>query len=101
VYGDYSQPDPQRDIIDAVADGRINVAVVWGPLAGYYAGRQPTPMIVTPIATAKDGAAAFAFDIAMGVRRDDRTLHAALERVIVRRGADMRRILRSYGVPLR
>ena len=50
IYGDYSRPDPQRDIVDAVADGRVDVAVVWGPLAGYYAQRQPTPIDVRPIA---------------------------------------------------
>jgi len=100
VYGDYSKPDPQRDIVDAVADGRVDVAVVWGPLAGYYARRQTTPMEVRPIVTMADGPAAFAFDIAMGVRRGDGALQAALDRVIAQHGDDLRRILRSYGVPL-
>src|SRR4051812_20060096 len=50
MYGDYSQPDPQRDIVDAVADGRVDIAVVWGPLAGYYARFEPTPIDVRPIA---------------------------------------------------
>src|SRR5579884_3825551 len=36
VYGDYSRPDPQRGVVDAVAKGEVDVAVVWGPLAGYY-----------------------------------------------------------------
>src|SRR5436190_8357903 len=47
IYGDYSTPDPQRDIVDAVADRRIDIAIVWGPLAGYYARREPAPMDVT------------------------------------------------------
>jgi len=102
IYGDYSRPDPQREIVDAVADGRVDVAIVWGPLAGYYAARERTPLIVTPIASAHDGrVAAFAFDIAMGVRRDDRALKTALDDVIARRGPAIRQILRSYGVPLR
>jgi quinoprotein dehydrogenase-associated probable ABC transporter substrate-binding protein len=102
IYGDYSQDDPQRKIVDAVADGRIDVAIVWGPLAGYYGRRQPTPIDVTPIAVNGEGPSlAFAFDIAMGVRRGDTALRDALDRVIVRRGADIRQILRSYGVPLR
>ena len=102
VYGDYSAPDPQREIVDAVADRRIDVAVVWGPLAGYYAGREPTAMDVTPIAAAGDSAALpFAFDIAMGVRRDDGALHDALDATIARRAVEIRQILRTYGVPLR
>jgi mxaJ protein len=102
IYGDYSRPEPQRDIVDAVADRRVDVAIVWGPLAGYYARREFTPIEVTPISTSLDGSASrFAFDIAMGVRRDDVPLGAALDAIIGRRGEDMRRILRSYGVPLR
>src|SRR4029453_11583897 len=44
IYGDYSRADPQRTIIDAVVDGRVDVAVVWGPLAGYYARRESMPI---------------------------------------------------------
>jgi quinoprotein dehydrogenase-associated probable ABC transporter substrate-binding protein len=101
VYGDYSKPDPQRDLMDAVADGRVDLAVMWGPLAGYYGRREPTAIDVTPVSPERDGPAlVFAFDIAMGVRRDDTTLREALDRVIVRRAAEIRRILLSYGVPL-
>jgi len=100
IYGDYSQPEPQREIVDAVAHGRVDVAIVWGPLAGYYAQREPTPLEVRPIATPPSGSSRFTFDIAMGVRRDDTALRAALDQVITRRVDDMRRILRSYGVPL-
>jgi mxaJ protein len=102
IYGDYSRPDPQREIVDAVADGRVDVAVVWGPLAGYYARRESTPIEVRPIASSPNGSSSkFTFDIAMGVRRDEKTLQAALDAIIGRRGDEMRQILRSYGVPLR
>jgi len=102
LYGDYSQPDPQRDIVDAVADGRVDIAVVWGPLAGYYARVEPTPLDVRPVAGKETTTASrFSFDIAMGVRRDDTALRQTLDRVIARREADIRQILRSYGVPLR
>jgi quinoprotein dehydrogenase-associated probable ABC transporter substrate-binding protein len=101
IYGDYSRPDPQRAIVDAVAGGGVDVAVVWGPLAGYYAQREPTPMDVRPIAMTRNGSPSrFTFDIAMGVRRDDAALRAALDAIIGRRVAEMRQILRSYGVPL-
>jgi quinoprotein dehydrogenase-associated probable ABC transporter substrate-binding protein len=102
IYGDYSRPEPQRDIVDAVADGRVDVAVVWGPLAGYYAQREATPLDVRPVAAvAGKSGRRFVFDMAMGVRPDDTALRAALDGVIARRGDDMRSILRAYGVPLR
>jgi mxaJ protein len=102
IYGDYSRPDPQRAIVDAVANGRVDVAVVWGPLAGYYAQRENTPIDVRPIADAReDSMSRFAFDIAMGVRRDDRGLRDTLNEVIERHREAIQGILRSYGVPLR
>lgn len=101
VYGDYSSPDPQRAIVDAVADGRVDVAIVWGPLAGYYAQRESTPLDVRPITQANTTLPnKFAFDIAMGVHADDTTLRTALDTVITQHGNAIRRILRAYGVPL-
>jgi mxaJ protein len=101
VYGDYSSPDPQRAIIDAVADGRVDVAIVWGPLAGYYAQREPTPIDVRPITQERTMTPnRFAFEIAMGVRVDDTPLRTALDTVIAQHGTAIRRILRAYGVPL-
>jgi len=102
VYGDYSRPDPQRDLVDAVADQRIDLAVMWGPLAGFYARGQKVAIDVIPVSPARDGKAlVFAFDIAMGVRREDRALRRILDGIIVRRHGEIRRILTSYGVPLR
>jgi mxaJ protein len=102
VYGDYSGPDPQRAIVDAVADGRVDVAIVWGPLAGYYAQRESTPIDVRQVTAVRSGSASrFTFDIAMGVHRDETTLRAALDAVITHRADAIRQILRAYGVPLR
>lgn len=101
IYGDYSRTDPQRAIIDAVADGGVDVAIVWGPLAGYYARRESMPIEVRPINGKSQPASRFTFDIAMGVRRDDTALREVLDRIITQRGHAMREILRGYGVPLR
>jgi mxaJ protein len=102
VYGDYSHADPQRDLIDAVADGRVDVAVVWGPLAGYYGRRETPPLDVVAVTPDRDGSSlVFAFDIAMGVRREDRALRASLDTIIDRRREEIRHILQTYGVLLR
>lgn len=102
IYGAYSKPSPARDLIDAVANGDVDVAVAWGPLAGYFAGREAVPLDVTPVVSTGAFAAALpmAFDIAMGVRRDDVSLRELLERVINHRLPDIRRLLLSYGIPL-
>lgn len=101
VYGDYSQPSPPARIVDAVARGDVDVAVVWGPLAGYFATREPAPLDIVPVSPQVDvGALPFVFDISMGVRRGDSTLHDTLDAILVRRRASVDSLLRAYGVPL-
>jgi quinoprotein dehydrogenase-associated probable ABC transporter substrate-binding protein len=101
IYGDYSQPSPPARLIDAVARGDVDVAIVWGPLAGYFASREGAALDVVPVSPQVDVPfLPFVFDISMGVRRGDDSLRARLDEVIERRQADIRRLLESYGVPL-
>src|SRR5205814_4151617 len=49
VYGDYRDENPPARIIDAVAHGDIDVAIVWGPLAGYFAKKSSVALEVVPV----------------------------------------------------
>jgi mxaJ protein len=101
VLGDYSQPNPPARIVDAVAAGDIDVALVWGPLAGYFAKRQADGLEVLPISPQIDSPARpFVFDIAMAVRRGDKERRQLLDDFIVRRATDIDRLLSEFGVPL-
>jgi quinoprotein dehydrogenase-associated probable ABC transporter substrate-binding protein len=101
VYGDYSTPEPQRAVVDAVAAGDIDAAVVWGPVAGYFAAREPVALDLRPVeATRGSSAVPFVFDLSVGVRRDDEALHAAVERALAHRREAIRRILERFHVPL-
>lgn len=95
----YSAENPPGTIVDAVAQGRIDLAVVWGPLAGYYAARQRIPLQVVPVPS-KKGDLPFTFDIAMGVKRGNEPLRKQLQQVLDRRRSEITGILRQYGVPL-
>jgi quinoprotein dehydrogenase-associated probable ABC transporter substrate-binding protein len=100
LYGDYSTPNPPARILDALASGEIDVAIVWGPLAGYFAPRQRVPLEVVPVAPQVDVPfLPFVFDISMGVRRDDAALKADVEQILARRRAEVEAILDEYGVP--
>ena len=100
VYGDYAEPDPPARIVEAVAAGTIDVALVWGPLGGYFAPRQPVAVEVTPVASAVDGPGLpLTFAIGLGVRKGDRALRDELERALSRRHEDVDRILDDYRVP--
>ena len=69
--------DHPQDIIEAVARDSIDVAIVWGPLAGYWAKRARVPMtlVALPDSDPPSGMI-FAFNMAMGVRHSDRALAA-------------------------
>ena len=100
VAGDYARPNPPARIVEAVAHGDVDAAVVWGPLAGYFAVRAPVPLDVVPVSPAYDSPALpFVFDISMGVRRGDTTLRDKLDGFINRRRAAIDRLLEAYHVP--
>jgi mxaJ protein len=100
IYGDYSKPDPQAAILDAVVDDSIDVAVVWGPLAGYFATTSRVPLAITPVSPQIDVPfLPFVFDISMGVRRTDPALRNTVNGILVRRRAGIDSILDAYGVP--
>src|SRR5262245_4852039 len=95
----YSRENLPSKIIDAVAMGKIDVAIVWGPTAGYFAARQRVPLEVVPVPSNKTDLP-FTFDISMGVRPGDQAFKARLEEVMDRKQAEIRKILLEYGVPL-
>ena len=100
VLGDYREPNPPSRIVRAVANGEVDVAVVWGPLAGYFARRSTVPLRVVPVSPEVDVPyLPFVFDIAMGVRRGETALRDTLDAVIARRQHDIDRILADYGIP--
>jgi mxaJ protein len=100
VYGDYAEPNPPARIIDAVARGEVDIAVAWGPLAGYFATREPVALTVVPVAPQIDlPFLPFVFDIGMGVRRGNEALRDRLDGVIRHRRAAIDALLRRYGVP--
>ena len=99
VYGDYLEPNPPAKIVDAVARREIDVAIVWGPLAGYFAPLQSTPLEVTPVTPQVDRILPFTFDISVGVARRARALRDEIDKVLDRRRADIDRLLAEYRVP--
>ena len=97
----YTEAERPEDIINDVAKKTTDVAIVWGPLAGYFAKSSPVPLLITPLAE-RDSLSdyPFRFNIGMGVRRRDRALRDSLQAVLDRRGPEIQAILKQYGVPL-
>ena len=100
IYGDYAQPNPPARLVEAVTAGDIDVAVVWGPIGGFFARQQPVALDVTPVSPRDDSTTLpLAYDIALGVRRDDAALAADLDAALSRRAADVQDLLRRFDIP--
>ena len=88
------------DIIRAVATRKIDLAIVWGPLAGYYARQYGNTLTLTPVPAFDSPGIPFRYEISMGVRKSDKELRDKLTEFLNRRKFAITRVLRSYGVPL-
>jgi mxaJ protein len=100
VYGDYRAASAGASIITAVAESEIDVAIVWGPVAGFFAKSAKVPLDVRPVAPPVDGPRLpMVFDITMGVRRDDTGLREELNALLIRLQPQIDAILADYGVP--
>jgi quinoprotein dehydrogenase-associated probable ABC transporter substrate-binding protein len=100
IFGNLNEKNPPADLIKAVAHGKVDIAVAWGPLAGYFMRQSRVPLEITPI----DGDPTlpnlpFHFDIAIGVREGDHALKQSLDAELARRRATIHKILDSYGIP--
>jgi mxaJ protein len=100
VYGDYRTNSPPSAIVSAVARGEIDIAAVWGPLAGYFAALQAVPLDLTPVQPRMDGSIPQTFSISIAVRRGDTMRRQRLERFLRERHDDIDRVLTAYHVPV-
>ena len=101
LYGDYEKPNPPSAIVDAVARGNLDVALVWGPLAGYFSEKTSAKLRLEPITPTLDGGHwPMTFGIGMGLRKDAPELKNEIEAVMEREKPAIDATLRKYGVPL-
>lgn len=97
--GFYDEEHHPGEIIDSLAKGSIDVALVWGPLAGYFVKRSGVPMTMTPLPDKDSPDLPFAYGVAIGTRRADRELRALIDDILVRKKPEIDKILMEYNVP--
>ncbi len=96
LFGPAGEVNPPARIVDAVSRGDIDVAIVWGPLGGYFARERG--LRVSPIST-PHGPVPIAYGISAAVRPGRADLARAVQQALDRNRARIRAILDSYGVP--
>ena len=96
---------PPSFLIDDLAKGDIDIAVAWGPIAGYFAKNNKVPMEVRLIPEYENANAITAakgkqyWNISIGVRKADKERMAMIDAALARNKDKIDKILDEYGVP--
>lgn len=85
----------ERDL----AAGKIDAAVVWGPIAGFFAKRVKSP-VLTVVPLRSEPGVKFDFEMAMGVRYGEREWKQQIEGLIESKKPEIAAILKDFGVPV-
>jgi quinoprotein dehydrogenase-associated probable ABC transporter substrate-binding protein/PQQ-dependent catabolism-associated CXXCW motif protein len=91
--------NPGRDLIADLAAGEIDVALIWGPIAGYWAPKQSEPIALVPLHSDRPGRR-LDFRISMGIRHNEPDWKHELNELIRELQPDINAVLERYGVPL-
>jgi mxaJ protein len=92
---------PPSFMIDDLVKGDIDIAIVWGPIGGYYAKQSKVPLVVVPVPEYEDTNVHGKeyWNISVAVRKKDKERLAMIQEVLDRRHADIMKILDDFGIP--
>jgi mxaJ protein len=97
VFGDYSHHNPTAEIVEAVAKGKLDVAIVWGPVAGYFARGAAAPLRLEPVPNDREWK--MDYEISVGVRRGARGLKGRIDAALVAEKPAIDALLKQYRIP--
>jgi len=100
LYGAYGETNPPARLIDAVAKNKVDVAIIWGPFAGYFAQKMPVRLAIQPVSPVRFQSIPFTYAIGVAVRKGDAELQSAIQQVLDRECRAVRALLKDYAVPL-
>lgn len=88
-------------MIDDLVKKDIDIAIIWGPIGGYYAKKAAIPLEVVPAPEyeAENVHGKGYWNISLGVRKREKDRMAMIQEVLDRRKADIEKILDEYGIP--
>src|SRR5262245_26348989 len=93
--------NPMEEMIKDLRSGEIDVAILWGPYAGYYANKgEGDKLTIVPMLEKVPGLPNLEYRITMGVRANEANWKRQINEVIAKRQGDIDAVLLEYGVPL-
>jgi len=99
LYGAYGEVNPPARLIEAVDQGQIDVAIAWGPLAGYFAKKMPGRLSIEPVSPTRFQMIPFTYAIGVAVRKGNVELQSAIQQVLDRECQSVRALLKEYAIP--
>ena len=97
LHGEEGEENPPARIVDAVRNKDVDIAIAWGPLAGYFAN-DPN-LQITPVTPRAFRSVPFVYEISVAVRKGDEPLRMKLSKSINRQCAAIQKLLANYRVP--
>jgi ABC-type amino acid transport substrate-binding protein len=99
LFGTKGEANPASKLIDAVARGDVDVAIVWGPLAGFFSRNSAVALDVVPVSPPMFMGIPFTFATSLAVRKGDDALAQRLDSALNAQSSEVKRILSEYAVP--
>jgi quinoprotein dehydrogenase-associated probable ABC transporter substrate-binding protein len=99
LFGAYGETNPPARLIDAVAKNDVDLAIVWGPFAGYFAKKSTIPLAIEPVSPNRFQMIPFTYSIGVAVRKNDAALQSEIQQVLDRECRQIHVLLQEYAFP--
>jgi mxaJ protein len=96
LFGAFEELNPPARLLEALTKNDIDVALVWGPFAGYFA---PKELAVEPVSPPRDGPIPFTYGVSMAVRSGDSVRLEQIQHLLSKNKREIEAILREFRVP--
>lgn len=93
------EQSPAARLISAVAEGDVDVAVVWGPLAGYFVAMERTPLVTSAVTPAEFDGVPFTYSISIALQKGNDALRTKIDEALAANCVAISTVLDEYHVP--
>ena len=100
LYGKKAESNPQARILEALRKGEVDAAIVWGPVAGYFAAKSGAALEIRPVTPEAFSGVPFTYEISAALRKDQLILKDKVDQALARECSAIQALLLDYHVPL-